>query len=167
MVIPILSHNLSRCFSSDSIPWHDIGDLWPGPCEGRILRALDDGTVRSAIVRIRKGSRSCGIESVAATVQGFVVSGRIIFGHVELGPSGFFVVPTGQALPQVEAGLDAEVLIIFDDAKTAKPRLTDAVILPIADSIEPITPIIDGVELKGLNAAFSGRILMQARTPAC
>lgn len=157
MSTPTLSHNLSRCFPSSEVPWHDLGAIWPGSCDGKILRALDDGTARSVIVRLAPGYERSEQSSVAATVQGFVLSGAVRFGDVDLEDSGFFVVPTGQGLPNLVSSEGAELLLIFDDAKTAKPCLADAVILPAAASVAAIVPVIAGVELKG----FERRVLWE------
>lgn len=157
MSSPTLSYNLSRCFSSDRIPWHDIGSVWPGPCEGKILRALDDGAARSLIVRLPVDFMRDAQQSVSATVQGFVLSGHVSFGGVELQQSGFFVVPTGHNMPDIKSGEGAELLLIIDDAKSTRPSSADILILASANSIEPIVPVIDGKEMTG----FERRVLWE------
>lgn len=157
MAMPTLSHNLSRCFPSADIPWHDLGDLWPGPCQGKVLRALDDGSARSVIARLPTAHVCAGKASVGATIQGFVLKGALKVGDADLTESGFFVFPTGRPLPDLRSKAGAELLLIFDDSKTAAPSSADGVILPQAAAVDPIVPVIDGVEMTG----FERRVLWE------
>ena len=153
-----LSHNLSRCFPSADIPWHDMGGCWPGVGDGKILRALDDGSVRSALVRLQAGQSSAAVESVSATIQGFVLSGSVVLGEVTLNEGGFFAVPTDARVPSIAAESGAELVVIFDDPKVAKPSSAEPVILASAfDDVEPIVPVIDGTPLEG----FARRVLWE------
>lgn len=155
---PALSHNLSRCFPSAEIPWHDIGEGWLGACEGKILRALDDGSMRSAIIRIQAEQTCPSVDAAPATVQGFVLSGSIALGDVALNDGGFFVVPTGAPLPSITSSSGAELIVIFDDPKNAKASTAKPVILVSAyDDVDPIVPVIDGTPLTG----FARRVLWE------
>ncbi len=135
-----------------------MGDCWPGVGDGKILRALDDGSVRSALVRLQPGQTSAPADAVAATIQGFVLSGSVTLGEIALTDGGFFVVPTGASMPAIASNLGAELVVIFDDQKTAKNSSTQLVIHKSAyDDVEPIVPVIDGTPLKG----FARRVLWE------
>ena len=153
---PTLSHNLSYCFPSDDIPWHAMGDVWPGDCEGRILRALDDGSVRSALVRLPEGSSRAETDTVPATVQGFVLSGVISLGDVTLKEGGFFAVPPGHSLPALSCREAAEMLLIFE-AEGASAANADPVFLSSAYDMEAIVPVINGEPIPG----FERRVLWE------
>ncbi|MBT7450641.1 MAG: hypothetical protein HN793_07415 [Rhodospirillaceae bacterium] len=123
-----------------------------------MLRALDDGSVRSAIVRLHAGQASVAVDAAPATVQGFVLSGSIVLGEKALNEGGFFVVPTGAPLPSVATESGAELVVIFDDPKTAKASTAEPVVLVSAyDDVDPIVPVIDGVRLEG----FARRVLWE------
>ncbi|MGB1876355.1 MAG: hypothetical protein ACPHGY_05435 [Rhodospirillaceae bacterium] len=157
MEAPTLSHNLSRCFPTADIAWHDMGACWPGTGVGKVLRALDDGSVRSAVVRCPKGQVSTPVDAAPATIQGYVVSGSSKLGNIDLQQDGFFVVPTGAPVPAITSDTGAELVVIFDNAKTAKPSSAQPVILSTAYDVEPIVPVIDGTRLDG----FARRVLWQ------
>lgn len=157
MPAPTLSHNLSRCFPSADIPWHGLGGLWPGPCQGKVLRALDDGSVRSVIVQLPPDHICDGQSAALTTVQGFVLKGSVSLGDIKLAQSGFFVVPAGRVMPDLSSKNGAELLFIFDDSKAATPSSADTVMLPEASKVEPIIPVIQGVVMKG----FERRVLWE------
>lgn len=157
MTTPQLSHNLSRYFSSEDVPWHQVGGCWPGVSEGRVLRALDDGSIRSVIVRLPRASQFDTGETAAATVQGFVLSGEITLGQTVVSAWGFFVVLSGGVMPKLTSANGADLLLIFDNAKTARPSLAAPVILNSALDVDPITPVIAGKTLTG----FERRVLWE------
>ncbi len=153
---PTLSHNLSRCFPSEDIPWHAMGTVWPGDCEGRILRVLDDGSVRSALVRLPQGATRPVTGPVRATVQGFVRQGTLSLGDVTLKQGGFFAVPPGHGIPALFCTEDAELLLIFE-AVGASAKNADPVYLESAYDMEPIVPVINGKAIEG----FERRVLWE------
>lgn len=157
MTPPPLSHNLSHCFPSSDIPWHDIGEDWPGPCQGKILRALDDGSVRSALIRLPAGFNREGGDPIPATVQGFVLSGTATLGPTPLRDYGFFALPTGCITPSLASEHGGTLLMIFDDVRIAAPNAAEPVVLRSAPEIEPIIPVINGVQMKG----FERRVLWE------
>jgi len=155
--LPPLSQNLSRCQASGDLPWHDAAAYWQGAEAGKILRMLDDGSVRSAIVRLAPWARRAADGACDATVQGYVLSGAVVIGDQEIGQGGFFVVPTGQPWPVIGARSAAELLLIFDNPKTAQPVDAEAVVIADTAKAEPIVPVIDGVRLEG----FARRVLWE------
>jgi hypothetical protein len=156
-MLPVLSHNLSRCFPVTDIRWHDVGDGWLSGCDGKILRALDDGSMRSALVRLQPGHAGVAIDAASSTVQGFVLSGTITLGGTVLVAGGFFVIPSGADLPGLVSEVGAELIVIFDDAAIGPARAAEAVLLTSAYDVEPIVPVIDGVRLDG----FARRVLWE------
>lgn len=156
MTAPTLSHNLSRCFPSSDIPWHHIADVWPENCDGRILRTLDDGSVRSVIARLLKGAQRGPTDPVVATVQGYVLKGSISFGGSVLTRSGFFAIPPGNPLPALQCPEDGELLLIFD-APGASAKNAHPVVIDSAFDLEPITPVINGQPIPG----FERRVLWE------
>ena len=153
---PTLSHNLSRCFPSDDIPWHAMGAVWPGDCDGRILRALDDGSVRSALVRLSANDTRPATDPVSATVQGFVREGSIALGKTTLTQGGFFAVPPGHGIPALTCNADSELLLIFE-ADGASASNAEPVYLESAYAMEPIVPVINGEPIPG----FERRVLWE------
>ena len=153
---PTLSHNLSVYFPSADIPWHDMGDVWPCNCDGRILRTLDDGSVRSAVVRLSAGDGRDETDPVVATVQGYVLSGELALGDVALTRGGFFAVPPGHALPALSCSQDVEMLTIFE-VEGASATDAEPVFLRSAFDIDPIVPVINGEPILG----FERRVLWE------
>ncbi len=153
---PTLSHNLSRCFSSGDIPWHTMGAVWPGDCDGRILRTLDDGSVRSALVRLSANDTRPETEPVTTTVQGFVREGSVALGEMTLTQGGFFAVPPGHAIPALSCTADAELLLIFD-AEGASASNAEPIFLESTHAMDPITPVINGEPIPG----FERRVLWE------
>ena len=154
---PVLSHNLSRCFPVGDIPWHKVGDGWLSGCEGKILRALDDGSVRSALVRLQPNYTGVAIDTALTNVQAFVLSGTITLGDSVLAAGGFFVIPSSADFPGLVSETGAELIVIFDNATTAKTNSVNPVILKSAYEVEPIVPVVDGVCLDG----FARRVLWE------
>jgi len=134
-----------------------MGACWPGIGDGKVLRALDDGSVRSALVRLQKGQVSTLVDAAPATIQGYVLSGAAKLGNTDLYDSGFFVIPAGVPVPAITSDSGAELIIIFDNSKTAKLSSAEPVILPSAYDVDPIVPVIDGARLDG----FARRVLWQ------
>jgi len=154
---PALSENLSRCFNIADLPWRDHAPYWPGAHQGKILRMLDNGSVRSAIVQIPEGG-TCPIQSkVPSTVQGYVLSGHLSAGSHALESGGYFVVPAGQSLPQMKTETGADVLVVFDDARYAQSLDRAPQFVATTQAIDPIIPEVGGRRLVG----FERRVLWE------
>ncbi len=157
MTEPALSENLSRCQHSADIPWRAADPYWPGADGGKILRMLDDGQVRSAVVRLPAGGVSPAQTAVAATVQGYVLSGHVIASEHVLKAGGFFVIPTGQAMPAVESVTDTELLVVLDDPARAQAADVRPELIPNTQDIAPFVPEVGGMRLEG----FERRVLWE------
>lgn len=152
----ILSQNLSVCFPSEDIPWGDMKDVWPGECQGRLLRTLDDGSVRSAIVRLRAGDKREQTTTVTATVQGYVLSGDLSLGDEVLTQGGFFAIPPGHGIPALACQSETQLLVIYE-TEGASAENAEPVILRSAFDMDPIVPVINGQPIPG----FERRVLWE------
>ena len=152
-----LSENLSRCQHIEDIPWRESVPYWRGADRGKILRMLDAGQVRSAIAHLPTGGVCPAQRDMPATVQGYVLSGVLNAGAQNLEPGGFFVIPAGQAMPQIYADEEAELLVIFDDVRTAQPLDHAPLFTTDATQILPVVPEVGGRRLTG----FARRVLWE------
>ena len=131
-----------------------------GPVDGltvRPLRRLADGSLRSGLVRMPAGWTSGGPLTVRSTLQLAILAGRLRFGDAELGADAFVVVPAGHSLPDLEALVDTELLLVSDaDQRLERHGAGDgAIVVPDMFAIEPITPVVGGRKLEG----FERRVL--------
>jgi hypothetical protein len=160
-----LAYDISVCTPSDGIA-REAALLWgTQPVGLRALRRLDDGSLRSGIVDLPAGWTSA-VPLVPAAIQQFaLLSGRVRFGEVELGPDAFTVVPAGAILPVMVAVEDSVLVLIQDAHQAYRPVDPEGsepaqsaprpVIHASMFDIAPFTPVIDGQPLHG----FERRVL--------
>jgi len=152
-----LAIDISVCIDSGDV---DAEAFSLGPAGGltvRPLRRLDDGSLRSGLVRIPAGWSSGTALRASVTLQLAVLSGAIALGGREIRTNGFIVVPAGASLPAIEADDEAELLLI-NDAPQRLDAAADgggAIVTEDMYGIEPIVPVIDGKPLAG----FERRVL--------
>jgi len=117
---------------------------------------LDDGSVRSALVRLASGYTRPASDQLTATVQGFVISGVITLGEVTLSQDGFFAMTPGNAIPALSCSVDSELLLIFD-AEGKSVLNAESVFLESVYDKDPIIPVINGEAIPG----FERRVLWE------
>ena len=130
--------------------------VWPCQCEARVLRTLDDGSVRSALARLKPGDTRARTDKIRSTVQGYILSGSIALGENILTQGGFFAIPSGHAIPALQCNVDTEILLIFD-SKNGLAGNIQPVFLSRAVDIDPIVPVINGEAIPG----FERRVLWE------
>ena len=143
------SHNLSRSFSSLDIEWQRSDCIWPGDCDVKLLRVLDGGLVRTAMVKLNENYASIGNVKLDCGIQGFVVEGSVTVGENVLSRWGFFSIPHGNNIPKVSANIDSKLILIFDNKKSLDSFHPSFYICSALD-IKPIIPIIENVPVVGL-----------------
>lgn len=136
--------------------------IGPGePAKVRPLRKLEDGALRSGLLRLPRGWSSRTRLRVSATVQFLVRRGQVAAGSRILPADAFVVVPAGGTMPVITAMPEAELLVIFDQGLSFEEVSGggddggDAVITGNVYEIEPIVPVIAGRPLIG----FERRVL--------
>ncbi|PKB14592.1 uncharacterized protein DUF4437 [Novosphingobium kunmingense] len=153
-----LAFDISVCIHADEIVREEVVIWGVQPVGLKPLRRLDDGSLRSAMIDLPAGWSSGTPISLASTQQIALLSGDVKFGDETVGSGAFLVVPAGADMPVMTA-LDDSCLILIQDKGQAFDKASGANCRPtvIADAmtIEPFTPIIDGVPLHG----FERRVL--------
>jgi hypothetical protein len=151
-----LAYDISVCVHRDDLPVEQVA-LWDGVVAAKVLRRLDDGTVRSAIVTLAAGYRTKTPLKMAAVQQIIVMAGSLRVGGDSLGAGGLLVVPRGASQPVLEVVEDAEIILIQDAGQdfTAVDVAEGAMVTPQISAIEPFTPVINGKLLEG----FERRVL--------
>lgn len=157
---PNLQHDISVCFDTAKRPWEPFhAKGFPSGIRMRPLRKFDNGTPRSAILRIPPGWKAPASDIGGTTQQYFVLSGAIRVGDQLLRHNGFFAGFPGDALPALSSDAGADLVAIFEGT----PRLeTDGgtgrvKIIPDCFAVAPIIPVINGKKLEG----FERRVLWE------
>src|ERR1700719_837165 len=115
MMTPNLQHNISISFDTARVPWEPLGFSGiPVGLEAKALRRLDDGTLRSAIIRIPPQWSTQGALRLRGTQQCFVLSGEIVLDGHALGPHAFFSGSPGSVLGELSSTSGAEMIAIHD-----------------------------------------------------
>ncbi|QYE33944.1 MULTISPECIES: DUF4437 domain-containing protein [Sphingosinicellaceae] len=150
--VPQLAIDTSVCVHRDDLP-EQSGTLLGAAVSLRVLRRLDDGSARSAIVTLSPQWRAESDVIISGTTQLFVLDGALQIGDQQLGEAGFAMLPAGTTALPVSSDVGATLIAIFDlrSAPTDRPP----VVIEDVYTIPPFTPIIDGRLLDG----FERRVL--------
>lgn len=119
--------------------------------EARVLRRLDDGTVRSAVITLPAGWRG-GVDEANA-LQIYVLDGALDVEGQRIGPRGFAVLRYKVGIMAPEA---TQAIVIRDPPSAHAPEMTPVVIADALD-LPPFTPTIAGRRLDG----FERRVLWE------
>jgi hypothetical protein len=113
--VPALKFDVSICLDSGTLLWVPL--RLSGAPEGlmhRPLRRLDDGSLRSAVVRMPAAWKIPGPSHFQTQVQLFVLQGELRLGDVVLPRLGYAALPPGFALTRLDSAAGAEFLLICD-----------------------------------------------------
>lgn len=151
-----LAYDISVCVHRDDLPVEKLA-LWGAEVSAKVLRRLEDGSVRSAILMLEAGFRTQAPFAVSAVQQMILMAGSLRVGDDVLGAGGLVVVPRGASQPVLEAMEACEIILIQDEGQsfTAVDKADGAIVTPHISAIEPFTPVINGKLLEG----FERRVL--------
>jgi hypothetical protein len=151
-----LAYDISVCVHRDDLAVEDL-PLWGQNVHGKVLRRLEDGSLRSAILTLEAGFRTDTPLKLLAVQQMIVMAGSLRVGDDVLGAGGLIVVPRGAGQPVLEAMEDCEIILIQDAGQSfeAVDVAEGAIVTPHISAIEPFTPVINGKLLEG----FERRVL--------
>lgn len=148
-----LRHDVSVHFEAASLtafPFTPPG--WPEGATARVLRRLDGGGMRSALVRLPP-AWSSGSHVCSSTYQGFVMSGRLSIGDIAVSERAFFARKSGRPFSALATEAGAELLMVFDaDAAFTPASSSDpATVLhrDILVDVKGITPVVNGTPVAG------------------
>ncbi|MBM3515795.1 MAG: hypothetical protein FJX59_19085 [Alphaproteobacteria bacterium] len=114
---PPLQIDVSVHFDSATLLW--VPFRAPGLPAGMMLRPLrriDDGGLRSAVVRMAAGYTSGGRRRIRNRIQIYVLSGEVAIGDLKLRRASYACLQPGSNLPSIGSPVGAEFLIICDGA---------------------------------------------------
>jgi hypothetical protein len=127
---PPLKLDVSVCFDSGTLLWVPLRIVGaPDGLMHRPLRRLEDGSLRSAVVRIPAGWTTPGPVAFDTQVQFFVLTGELQLGEVTLPKFGYASLPAHYGLGRLSSPASAEFLLIC----TADPHLQAA---PVATATQ-------------------------------
>ncbi len=121
-VQPALKYDASVLIDSAALPWEPFSPA--GYAEGirmRVLRRLDDGTLRSAILDVPAGWSSAAALAGRVAEQGYVLSGELQVGGQRLEAGSFYFHPAGAASGPVSSNAGAHIIAIFEGAQSYGP----------------------------------------------
>lgn len=152
-----LAYDISECKHRDDLATEVLKIWGDAAVTAKLLRRLDDGTLRSAILFLNQGFATETPLQLAAVQQMIIMSGSLCFGDDVLSAGAFIVVPRGASMPVISANEPCEIILIQDAGQKMKvvDSAQGAIVTPHISAIEPFTPIIDGKLLEG----FERRIL--------
>jgi hypothetical protein len=134
---PPLKFDVSVCLDSGTLLWVPL--RLTGAPEGlmhRPLRRLDDGSLRSAVVRMPGSWKIPGPSQFQTQVQLFVTQGELRVGDTVLPRFGYAALPPGFVLTRLESAAGAEFLLVCD----ADPVLGTAPSMTAAGASATILP---------------------------
>jgi hypothetical protein len=112
---PKLQVDVSVCFDSGTLLWVPLRlkGIAPGLMH-RPLRRLDDGSLRSAIVRVPAGWNSGGAVKLRQRLQIYVISGEIQLGTTALKKDAYLLEHPGRTMSRLSSSGGAELLLVSD-----------------------------------------------------
>jgi hypothetical protein len=131
--------------------------LGGAPAAGRVLRRLEDGTIRSAVLELPAGWHRAVGAGPAGTTQLYVLEGRLSVDARVLAGGGFAVLRGGATWPAIDAEAATRVVAIFDAPASADGGEEAALIVEDVMTLAPFTPVIAGRLLEG----FERRVLWE------
>ncbi|MBM3514376.1 MAG: hypothetical protein FJX59_11775 [Alphaproteobacteria bacterium] len=150
---PRLQHDISVHFDASTVTGFAFAPPgWPAGAVARVLRRLDGGAVRSAIVRLPPGWSSGGIVC-SSTYQGFVLSGRLSISNETASERAFFARKAGRPFAALATDAGADVLMVFDSDPSFTPASSADVATvfhsDILIDVEGFTPVVNGTPVAG------------------
>jgi len=148
--------DVSICIDSAILPWQPFRPQ--GLPEGlhlRPLRRLDDGCLRSAIVRIPAGWSSGGNLRLQSRQQFMLLTGKIQLGELSLQKNCYVCQEADRILPNLYSDKGAELVLITDGTPAFSTPINDSVedapfIIKDALSVPFTQPEMDGWDLSGV-----------------
>lgn len=158
-VAPALKYDASVLIDSAALPWEPFSPA--GYAEGirmRVLRRLDDGTLRSAILDVPAGWSSGAALAGRVAEQGYVLSGVLQVGGRRLEAGSFYFHPAGAASGPVSSKAGAHVIAIFEGAQSYKLAYGPTANAPaavadtaiehlVAEEVPPFEPVVGGKKI--------------------
>ncbi|MEQ8246315.1 MAG: DUF4437 domain-containing protein [Alphaproteobacteria bacterium] len=146
--MPDLSFDSSVLFHSDDLPLAPLSlPGAPPDLPARLLRRLEDGTVRSALVEMPAGWSSDALVGTAAQ-QGYVIQGTVHDGTTALAAGTFFFHPAGHPF-RWRAAQGTRLILILNAPQTYAPAAAaqpqPGAIVALDPATVAVTPsLIDG-----------------------
>ncbi len=148
---PDLKYDASIRLDSAALPWQPYAPSgYPAGLTMRVLRRLDSGLLRSAVLDLPAGWSSGGPLAGSAREQSYVLSGALRIGATLFEPGSFYVRPAGRPFGPISTDTGARLVVILDgeqafdaaaDQADPDPNAIDHL---VAEEIEPFEPVIDG-----------------------
>lgn len=152
---PALKYDASVLLDSATLPWEPFSPA--GYAEGirmRVLRRLDDGSLRSALLDVPAGWSSGAALAGGVAEQGYVLSGALQVGGQNLEAGSFYFHPAGDAFGPVSSTAGAQVIAIFESAPSYWPApevsadaAGTAIEHLVAEEVPPFEPVIGGKKI--------------------
>jgi hypothetical protein len=153
-VDPVLKYDASVLVDSAALPWEPYAPKgYPAGLDMRVLRRLDDGTLRSAILDVPAGWSSADALAGRVAEQGYVLSGVLQVGRRRLEAGSFYFHPAGAAYGPVSSKAGARVIAIFEGAQSYGPAsdgpAADGTAIEhlVAADVPPFEPVIGGKKI--------------------
>ena len=109
--------DVSVYFDSATLAWVPFRPKGlPGGMMLRPLRRTDDGSLRSAIVRMPAGWSSGGRRALINRIQIYVMSGEVTLGDLKLRRNSYVCLQPGSTMAALGSSVGAEFLIVSDGA---------------------------------------------------
>lgn len=151
---PQVRLDVSICFDSGTLLWvpFRVSGL-PAGLQLRPLRRLDDGSLRSAIVKIPPGWTSGTGLRLDSRLQMYVLSGELRFGNRQLVQNAYLNYAATSVLPVFGAPKGAELLLVCDGApgfRATEARASDGIVIEdAAAGFQPRTTDVVPSGIKG------------------
>jgi hypothetical protein len=151
---PDLKHDVSILSDSAEIAAEAYApEGFPGGVEMQVLRRLDNGSIRSAVLTIPPGWSSGGAHIGAVAEQGFLLHGSLMMGDIKLEAEDYYFHPAGSPIGQVLSEHGAKLIVIHDGPQSFRPAIPDDKVsadaiprLSVSD-VEPVNSVVDGQTL--------------------
>lgn len=154
-VKPALKYDVSVLVDSATLPWEPFSPAgYPEGIRMRVLRRLDDGSLRSAVLDVPAGWSSGAALAGEVAEQGYVLSGAVDIGGQTLEAGAFHFHPAGAEFGPVSSKAGARLVVIFEGAPAyapaprARPGSADTAIENlVATGVAPFEPVIGGKKI--------------------
>ena len=147
-VTPPFKYDASILTDSNGLAWGPYApEGYPAGLSLRVLRRLDDGQLRSAILDIPPGWSSSGARTAGVAEQGYILSGRIDIAGVAFEAGAFYFVAAGAAFGPIHSADGAQMVLILDgdqsygEADAAASGIVDRIIAADLPTIEQVVGV--------------------------
>ncbi len=149
---PDLKYDASVLVDSAALPWEPFSpEGYAAGIRMRVLRRLDDGTLRSAILDVPAGWSNAAALAGRVAEQGYVLSGVLQVGGRRLEAGSFYFHPAGATSGPVSSKTGARVIAIFEGAQSygaasnaRASTASTAIEHLVAENVPPFEPVIGG-----------------------